>query len=97
MMVGEAPFGLDADGKLQLALQPVIADWMWREDGTLLFKFLGTIQVTYVNKAKTNSWDAKITGYTLEGPSGTLHFDGPTVPADAAADVRRLAYTKMTV
>ena len=97
MMVGPAPFTLDDAGKLQLALQPVIADWMWRSDGTLLFKFLGAIQVTYVNPAKTNSWEAKVTGYTLEGPAGTLKVDGPAVPAAIAADVRKLLYTKMTV
>ena len=97
MMVGPAPFSLDKSGKLQLALKPVIAKWMWRDDGTLLFKFLGKVAVTYVLPSKKNSWEASVKSYTLEGPTGKLHFDGPTVPAAAAADVRGLVYTKMTV
>ena len=44
-MVGPSPFTLGSDGKLSLALEPVIANWMWRDDGTLMFKFLGEIQV----------------------------------------------------
>ena len=70
---------------------------MWREDGTLLFKFLGTVDVTYVCTAKKNSWEAKITKYVLDGPAGSLSVDGAAVPAAAAADVRSLKYTKMTV
>jgi hypothetical protein len=71
MMVGPTPFTTDAKGALQLSLAPVIASWMWREDGTLLTKFLGSIQLTYVMKAKKNSWDAKIKSYDIEGDGGT--------------------------
>ena len=59
--------------------------------------FLGKVAVTYVLPSKKNSWEASVKSYTLEGPTGKLHFDGPTVPAAAAADVRGLVYTKMTV
>ena len=98
MMVGATPFSLAADGSLQLALQPVISSWMWKADGTLLFKFLGAVDVTYVNPKKTNSWEATITGYQLEGPAmGKVEVSGPAVPAEIAADVRKLAYTKITV
>ena len=71
---------------------------MWREDGTLLTKFLGSIQLTYVMKAKKNSWDAKIKSYDIEGDGGTkLHIDGATVPMPTALDVRSLKYSKITV
>merc|ERR1711959_870328 len=76
MMVGPTPFTTDAKGALQISLAPVIASWMWREDGTLLTKFLGSIQLTYVMKAKKNSWDAKIKSYDIEGDGTKLHIDG---------------------
>jgi hypothetical protein len=97
MMVGPTPFTTDAKGALQISLAPVIASWMWREDGTLLTKFLGSIQLTYVMKAKKNSWDAKIKSYDIEGDGTKLHIDGATVPMPTALDVRSLKYSKITV
>lgn len=97
MMVGEAPFSVNSDGKLQLALQPVIVDWMWHDDGTLTFKFLGAIEVTYVMHAKKHSWDSQVTSYDLHGDDGTVHVDGAVVPMPYAADVRALKYSAITV
>ena len=98
MMVGPTPFTTDAKGALQISLAPVIASWMWREDGTLLTKFLGSIQLTYVMKAKKNSWDAKIASYVLETASGSTHtVEGAAVPSPFAEDVRSLKYTSMKV
>ena len=99
MMVGPTPFTTDAKGALQISLAPVIASWMWREDGTLLTKFLGSIQLTYVMKAKKNSWDAKITGYVLSAGHGTkdVHVAGAVVGLPHALSVRNKKYTAITV
>ena len=97
MMTGPAPFQTDAQGALALALAPVIADWMWKEDGTLVTRFLGKIEVTYVMKAKKNSWDAKVKSYEIRGGGKTVHVDGATVGMPTALDVRNLLYTSMTV
>ena len=98
MMVGPAPFGLDKGGKLQLALAPIIASWMWKADGTLKFKFLGAIDVTYVLESKKNSWEATITSYELENADGKkTKVEGPTVPAAIAKDVRALKYSAIKV
>merc|ERR1712228_404235 len=95
MMVGETPFTLDDEGKLQLSLAPVIASWMWREDGTLTFKFLGSMQVIYVSAAKKNSWETSIKSYELEKPDGTKQkVHGAVVPLPMAEDVRGLKYSK---
>ena len=105
MMVGAAPFRLDA-GKLSLCLEPVIAKWLWRDDGTLAFKFLGAVDVTYVSAGKGNTWEAAgehgnalkpVKSYDLEGPSGKVHVDGACVGGQLAEDVRGLKYTSMTV
>ena len=85
-------------GALQLSLAPVIASWLWRDDGTLLFKFLGAIDVTYVLESKKNSWEATITSYELEGADGKkTKVEGPTVPAAIAKDVRALKYSAIKV
>jgi len=98
MMVGATPFSLDpSTKKLQLSLSPAIASWLWRSDGTLVFKFLGAVQVTYVMAAKKNSWEASVKSYVLEGPGGQTTVLGPTVPSPIAEDVRSLKYSAITV
>ena len=56
MMAGKTPFSLDTAGKLQLIFRPVLAGWLFNDDGTVTFTFLGGVQVTYHNPAKTDSW-----------------------------------------
>lgn len=98
MMVGATPFSIAPKTKeLQLTLSPAISSWLWREDGTLTFKFLGTIEVTYVMTAKKNSWEAAISSYDLHGPDGTVHVDGASVPSPLAGEVRNLKYSSITV
>mmetsp|Transcript_739 Transcript_739/g.1564 ORF Transcript_739/g.1564 Transcript_739/m.1564 type:complete len:927 (-) Transcript_739:373-3153(-) len=100
MMMGEAPFTLDHGGKLQLELKPVISEWMWKEDSTLSFKFLGSIDVVYVNEAKSNSWESDIVSYELSkgpGDKAPVRIDGSVVPSPSAGDVRALKYKTMTV
>ncbi|KAL1526064.1 hypothetical protein AB1Y20_020885 [Prymnesium parvum] len=97
MMAGAAPFSLNADGKLQLALRPIVADWMWRDDGTINFKFLGNIDVTYVLHSKKNSWEATVQSYVLHAADGDLKIDGEVIPMPAAEQVRNMKYSAITV
>lgn len=98
MMVGVAPFTLDANTReLQLAFAPAIASWMWKADGTLSFKFLGAVDVTYVSASKKNSWEQSIQKLELESKDGTKKtVDGPVVPSSIAKDVRALKYKAIT-
>ena len=98
MMLGRTPFTTDADGALQLSLEPVIADWMWRSDGMIDFRFLGAIDVTYVSETKAPSWKSTIKSYTLVAADGTkTKVDGAVVPSPIAEDVRALKFASMTV
>jgi hypothetical protein len=53
MMAGEKPFFLD-EGKLCLALRPSLPGWLFKENGTLSFRFLGTTLVIYHNPGMSN-------------------------------------------
>jgi hypothetical protein len=48
MMVGERPFFFE-NGQLNLAFKPVLPGWLFTEEGTISFKFLGHCTVTYHN------------------------------------------------
>jgi len=98
MMVGATPFTLDASAKLQLSLSPVISSWLWKKDGTVTFRFLGAVEVTYVLASKKNSWDAAVKSYELTASDGTsVKVDGAVVPSPYAEDVRALKYAAITV
>ncbi len=94
MMVGPQPFCLQ-DGELCLAFRPVLPDWLFREDGTLTFTFLGQCEVTY-RKSGPLAGAVQVTAVTLHLPGGdpfTLPGDritlqGDTIPAPYAAMVR---------
>lgn len=56
MMAGQKPFSVDSNGGLLLSLQPVLPGWLFTEEGTVSFTFLGEVKVTYHNPSKEDSW-----------------------------------------
>ena len=57
MAAGPRPFFMK-DGELRLALRPALPSWLFREDGTLTFTFLGQCIVTYHNALKRDTYAA---------------------------------------
>jgi hypothetical protein len=98
MMFGPTPFTTSEAGALQLALRPVIAQWMWRADGTLETKFLGTVDLTYSIKAAKDSWEVKVKGYELTKHDGAkVHVSGAVVGMPHALDIRNKKYAAIAV
>jgi hypothetical protein len=58
MMAGRRPFVIINDN-LCLKLSPILPGWLFKEDGTLSFTFLGKCLVTYHNPQKANTYDGK--------------------------------------
>jgi hypothetical protein len=56
MTSGKTPFTLGSDGRLRFALSPVLPAWLFK-DGVFEFRFLGAIDVTYLNLARKNTWE----------------------------------------
>jgi hypothetical protein len=56
MMAGERPFLLEGD-QLCLAFKPTLPGWLFSEDNTLSFKFLGKVTVTYHNPERRDTFD----------------------------------------
>lgn len=55
MFFGAQPFFVQ-DGALQLSLKPALPGWLFREDGTLTFRFLGHCAVTYHNPERRDTF-----------------------------------------
>jgi hypothetical protein len=56
MMVGPQPFRMDND-ELQLKFQPALPGWLFVEDNTLTFKFLGQCVVTIHNPQRVDTFN----------------------------------------
>lgn len=101
MMFGETPFSVSPDGELMLTLKPAIADWMWTEESTLTFKFLGAIDVTYLSPDKKKTWGpggGGISHYELKEASGeVVTVRGASLGAPHAQQVRQMKYASIKV
>jgi hypothetical protein len=87
MMAGPQPFTV-RDGELCLAFAPALPDWLFREDGTLSFVFLGQCRVTY-HKAQLLRDGGRVASVILQLADGDrLTLAGGVIGAPYAAMVR---------
>jgi len=97
MTSGKTPFTLDPSGRLRFRLSPVLPGWLFR--GTEFgFRFLGSIDVTYVNPGRKNTWEGiRPISYRLTagGREETIH--GEWVPEPFASLIRDKKVGKITV
>ncbi len=95
MTAGQQPFFI-RDGELCLRFAPVLPPWLFREDGTLSFTFLGSCAVNYrlLDRAAPAPAAVSSTVY-LHGRA--LTFAGDVIPAPYAQQVRRGEITRIDV
>jgi hypothetical protein len=65
MLAGEAPFFMQGN-VLCLSLKPILPDWLFDENDTVTFTFLGHCKVVYHNPQRLDTW-------LLEPVSAILH------------------------
>jgi hypothetical protein len=89
---GENPFFLNNSNELNLRFAPLLAGWLFRQDGTFSFNFLGSIRVTYHNPKRKNTFGQnaavikKILINHKDGSSTKLSSD--TIPRRFAEQIR---------
>lgn len=89
-MAGMQPFFVQK-GQLCLALKPILPGWLFNEDGTVSFQFLGRTPVTYHNPSRRDSFDpqAVIRRISMQpNEGGTIELAGEIIPAPYARQVR---------
>ena len=90
MMAGAQPFFVQKD-QLCLALKPILPGWLFNEDGTISFQFLGRTPVTYHNPSRRDSFDpqAVIRSICMQPNQGrAIELAGEVIPAPYARQVR---------
>jgi hypothetical protein len=87
MTAGPQPFFMK-DGQLCLCFKPTLPRWLFRDDGTLVFTFLGGCSVT-CRRYETSSEYAQVTAATLDLPMGhRVSLPGDVIGAPYAAMIR---------
>ncbi|GAB4573366.1 MAG: hypothetical protein Kow0077_15550 [Anaerolineae bacterium] len=100
LMFGPRPFRQTPDG-LQLGFEPVLADWLFDDQGRLACTFLGQVGVTYVNPKRAATFGAGAVRpghYTVTARSGAIiDVAGAVLPEPLAKQVRQGAVAHIEV
>ena len=90
MATGKKIFNLGKNGELYFKLSPTLPAWLFNKD-KLTFKLLGTIDVTYINKKKKNTFGkgVKPVSYKLITNDGKeIFIDKPSIEEPYASEIR---------
>ena len=83
MCIEEKPFIVNEKGELNLKFQPVLADWLFNDEGNYAFDLLGKTKVVYHNPQKKNTFgENAVKPFRIMFENITI--DGDTVPAPHA-------------
>jgi hypothetical protein len=100
MMAGPRPFFV-RDGKLKLAFKPALPGWLFDENGTLTFTFLGQVPVTYHNPDRLDIYPnngLSAQRLVLHLPDGgQAEFAGDTIGEPYAQMVREGQIAKIDI
>ena len=95
MMYGRNPFFIDEDGELALELKPALPAWLFDDESSVTFRFMGHVDVTYYNYAGLDTWDATSRAHTLIFTDGSkISLGGGHISAPYAEQVRSLSDVK---
>lgn len=98
MMTGKNIFSLDKQGKLVFKLSPVLPKWLFRK-GKLTFTLLGSIEVTYINKAGKDTFDGGVApvSYSLSLDGKEIEVKGPSIAEPYSKMIRDRKVKKIIV
>ncbi|MFX0182103.1 MAG: cellobiose phosphorylase [Candidatus Hodarchaeota archaeon] len=91
MMVGKNPFLIE-DNQLCLEFKPILPSWLFDENGSVTFNFLGNCALTYHNPQKLNTFNnsIKIKEINLEIREGDIiNLKGGKIRAPYALMIRK--------
>lgn len=96
MMTGKKIFTLDDHGKLCFQLAPILPSWLFKK-GELSFKLLGSIEVTYINPKKKNTWEGlSVASYKLTIEGKEVEVTGPVISEPYASLIRNRKVTQIS-
>jgi hypothetical protein len=97
MTLGLTPFRVEA-GELVLKIYPILPGWLFTDQGTFTFRFLGTCDVTLVNPLRLDTFveGSDIEKINLYQGEEVITLHEAVIPSPYAAQVRAGEITRMT-
>ncbi|OZM58070.1 cellobiose phosphorylase [Lottiidibacillus patelloidae] len=100
MMIGKKPFKME-DDELTLSFSPILPGWLFKEDGTLSFNFLGHTEVVYNNEDRKNTYGENkpnVESFVLHDENGEkTTVQEKSLKGEQAMALRNGKYTKVEV
>eukprot|EP00605_Chrysophyceae_sp_TOSAG23-4_P002955 GSChrysophyteH1.ASY1.ANO1.3254.1 assembled CDS len=100
MFIGTHPFQI-RDNSLIFEMKPALPSWMFKEDNTVSFTFLGTTDVTIHNPARIDTWKQKpVKVSVVEKKHGSRYvseINGSVLQTEMALKVRNGAVEKIDI
>lgn len=95
---GHQPFYLNEQNELMLKLSPVLAKWLFYEDHTASFTFLGKIHVIYHNPLMLDTWNLKPMTYVMTmNTEEVITIQGEALTSEYALKIRNLEVRQIDV
>jgi len=93
---GKRPFQL-VDGQLALQFKPTLPGWLFTENGTFTFRFLGACEVVLINPLRKDTYreGVQIKEIKLHHNNKTITIEGDLIGSPYAEDIRRGEYEKI--
>jgi hypothetical protein len=89
MTAGKQPFNIK-DGQLILSINPALPGWLFKEEGTFTFRFLGNCDVTVHNPSGRDTYEQGmvINRIQLRNNEETIEITGATIKSPYAEMAR---------
>jgi len=100
MNTGINPFYLDNNKQLNLTFKPLLPAWLFNRQGEYSFNFLSTIQVTYHNPKRKDTFgknNAKVSKIILLEDENPIEMNSETIPSPYAQKVRSRQINKIDI
>ena len=100
MNTGINPFYLDNNKQLNLTFRPLLPAWLFNRQGEYSFNFLSTVQVTYHNLKRKDTFgknNAKVSKVILLEDENPVEMDSATIPQPYAQKVRSRQINKIDI
>jgi hypothetical protein len=88
MTMGHAPFQFEG-GELKMKVHPILPGWLFKEDGSFIFKMLGCCDVTLHNPMKKDTFNLEPQSLQLQTANGKkINLQGSELPPPYAGMMR---------
>ena len=101
MNLGNTPFFLNEENKLNLRFEPLLAGWLFDKNGVYAFNFLSKVKVSYINLKRKDTFgrnQVKVNKIIFNDKSGlTVKITSNTIPSPYAEQVRSRLIKKIDI